>query len=298
MKVNEISCKSALHRLNNTKLPYKWDLNIYRGCGNGCKYCYALYSHKYMESEDFFDSLYVKTNIVEQLEKDLKKKSWKNEIINIGGVTDSYQKSEETYQFMPEILKLLIKYRNPAIISTKSDLVLRDFDLIDQLSKLTYINIAATITTTDPTVSMKLEPGAVSPERRFNMLKKFSRTNASVGVHLMPVIPLLTDSYESLNNIFSKAKDSGVDYVLPGTLYLRGKTKPYFFEFIQKEFSVYYNKLQELYKEGSLSKDYKKKLYETINILKTKYKLSSNFSKPIKDNIKKPEDRYYNNLLF
>lgn len=298
MQVNEISCKSALHRLNNTKLPYKWDLNIYRGCGNGCKYCYALYSHKYMESEDFFDSLYVKTNIVEQLEKDLKKKSWKNEIINIGGVTDSYQKSEETYQFMPEILKLLIKYRNPAIISTKSDLVLRDFDLIDQLSKLTYINIAATITTTDPTVSMKLEPGAVSPERRFNMLKKFSRTNASVGVHLMPVIPLLTDSYESLNNIFSKAKDSGVDYVLPGTLYLRGKTKPYFFEFIQKEFSVYYNKLQELYKEGSLSKDYKKKLYETINILKTKYKLSSNFSKPIKDKIKKPEDRYYNNLLF
>ncbi|MFZ2537550.1 MAG: radical SAM protein, partial [Oscillospiraceae bacterium] len=135
----EITCESALNKLKR-QIPYGWDLNIYRGCAHGCKYCYAMYSHKYLDSGGFFDDIYVKTNIVEQLEKELSAPSWKREIINIGGVTDSYQSAEATYKIMPEILKLLIKYKTPAIISTKSTLVLRDYDLIDELSQITYIN--------------------------------------------------------------------------------------------------------------------------------------------------------------
>ncbi|WP_330656079.1 SPL family radical SAM protein [Alkaliphilus flagellatus] len=123
-KYNEIICEVACTKLKR-HMPYSWDLNIYRGCEHGCKYCYAMYSHQYLGSKDYFGNIFIKTNIVQKLEEQLSSSSWKREIINIGGVTDSYQPIEEEYKIMPKILKLLIKYKTPAIISTKSDLILR-----------------------------------------------------------------------------------------------------------------------------------------------------------------------------
>ena len=90
---------------------------------------------------------------------------------------------------MPDILKVFIKYKTPIIISSKSDLILRYYDLIDALSQITYVNIAATITTVDEGIRKKLEPGGVSSVRRFEMLREFRKTNASIGVHMMPIVP-------------------------------------------------------------------------------------------------------------
>ncbi|UNC93181.1 SPL family radical SAM protein [Candidatus Contubernalis alkaliaceticus] len=281
----DISCEVALNRLKR-QMPYCWDLNIYRGCEHGCKYCYAIYSHDYLDSENYFGDIYVKINIIEQLEKQLRNPNWKREIVNIGGVTDSYQPAEKHYKLMPEILKLLIKFKTPAIISTKSDLILRDFDLIDELSKLTYINVAATITTVDEELRKLIEPGGVESTRRFKMLKTFKKTNASIGLHVMPIIPYLTDSYENIDSLFHIAKDSDVDYVLPGTLYLRGKTRTVFFDFIRKEFPNFYYDLVALYKTGGANKEYKNILYKTVNEVRDKYSLSSSYSKPMKEKLK------------
>ncbi len=109
------------------------------------------------------------------MEKELRAPGWKSDIINIGGVTDSYQAAEQHYRLIPQVLKLLIKYKNPAIISSKSNLILRDYDLIDQLSRLTYINVAQTITTWDERVREKIEPGAASSAMRFEVLKEFKK---------------------------------------------------------------------------------------------------------------------------
>ncbi len=285
MEYTEISCEFAMNQLKR-RIPYSWDLNIYRGCEHGCKYCYAIYSHDYLGSENYFSNIFVKTNIVEQLEKQLSNPKWKREVINIGGVTDSYQVAEEHYRLMPDILKLLIKYRTPAIISTKSDLILRDYDLIDELSKITYINVAATITTMDENVRKLIEPGGVESLKRFSMLKTFRKTNASVGLHVMPIIPYLTDSYENFDSLFRMAKDSNVHYVLPGTLYLRGKTRTVFFDFIKKELPHLYNDLAVLYKTGGADKEYKNSLYKSVNELREKYNLSSSYSKPMKEKLK------------
>ncbi len=284
IKYKEISCETAMNKLKR-KIPYGWDLNIYRGCEHGCKYCYAMYSHDYLGSGDYFGDIYVKTNIVEQLEKQLRDPKWSREVINIGGVTDSYQPAEERYGLMPHILRLLIKYRTPAIISTKSDLILRDYDLIDELSRITYINVAATITTMDERVRRLIEPGGVESDRRFKTLKTFRNTNASIGLHVMPIIPYLTDSPENFDLLFSRAKDSGVHYVLPGTLYLRGKTRWVFFDFIRKEMPQLYDHLAELYKTGGADKEYKDSLYKTVNRLRDKYNLSGSYSKPMKEKL-------------
>ncbi|HED23781.1 MAG TPA: radical SAM protein [Firmicutes bacterium] len=201
--IKEIKTGSALHKLKR-KIPYGWDLNIYRGCGHGCCYCYALYSHRYLgasDSESFYSEIHVKTNIVDLLEKEIRSKSWQREVINIGGVTDSYQPAEVKYRLMPEILKLLIKYKTPAIISTKSDLILRDYDLIDQLSRLTYINVAATITTADENMRRLIEPHSAPTAARLAMLGEFRKTRASIGFHIRLIIYHNIESI-SFGNVF------------------------------------------------------------------------------------------------
>jgi len=278
----EITCQTALNPLKR-KIPYGWDLNIYRGCEHKCQYCYAMYSHEYLNDNNFSENIYIKTNIVEKLEIELSSKSWKREVINIGGVTDSYQPCEAKYKIMPEILKLLIKYKTPAIISTKSDLVLRDYDLIDELSRITYINIASTITTTDEKMRQLIEPGAVESLKRFEMLKTFRQTNASVGLHVMPIIPYLTDGFANMNALCHYAHDAKVHYMLPGTLYLRGKTRDYFLEFIKNQFPDLYKDFLDLYKKGGAPVEYKDNLYKMVNELREKYQLSKSYSAPMKE---------------
>lgn len=281
----QIPCDSALNELKR-KVPYGWDLNIYHGCSHACRYCYAIYSKQYMNPDGLYGDIQVKTNIVELLEKELSAPTWKREVVNLGGVTDSYQQAEETCQLMPQVLKLLIKYKTPAIISTKSTLVLRDYDLINELSRITYINIAATITTMDEEVRKKIEPGSAPSAERFAMLKQFRKTNASVGLHVMPIIPYLTDSYVNMEALCANAKDSDVHYMLPGTLYLRGDTRKVFFDFIQNDFPELYPHLQTMYKTGGADKEYKNQLYLMVNELRDRYDISSNYTRPMKEKMK------------
>ncbi len=284
IKYKEINAQSALIKLKR-KIPYGWDLNIYRGCQHGCCYCYATYSHGYLNSGEFSREIFIKTNIAEELERELNSPSWKGEVINIGGVTDSYQPAEEKLRLMPQILKLLIKYKNPAIISTKSSLVLRDYDLIDQLSRITYINIATTITTIDESIRRKIEPGASSTAMRFAVLREFRKTNASIGLHLMPIIPYITDSEQNFDSMFSRAKECGVDYLLPGTLYLRGNIRTTFFEFLGSEYPEKYDLYSALYKTGGANKEYKNELYLKVNRLRKKYGLSNSYMKPMREKL-------------
>lgn len=284
--IKEIGCKSALHKLKSEMLPYDCDLNIFRGCVHGCKYCYALYSHTYLEDKEYFKNIYVKKDIVKVLELELRSKKSKNILVNIGGVTDSYQALEKTYKIMPEVLKLFIKHKIPINISTKSDLILRDYDLIDELSRLTYVNIASTITVADEVMRVKIEPNAVNSKRRFEVLKEFRKTNASVGVHVMPIVPFLTDNYENLNEIFYHTKSINAHYLLPGTLNLRGRTKEYFLDFIRKDFPNLSQKYLKLYQNGRLDEEYRDNLYKTLNTLFLKHDVSKNYYKFIERKLK------------
>lgn len=246
-----------------------------------------MYSHEFLKENDF-SKVFVKTNIAEQLDKELSNPGWNREIINIGGVTDSYQSAEAELKIMPEVLKVLIKHKTPAIISTKSDLILRDFDLIAELSALTYVNVASTITTMNEDDRKKIEPHASPGINRFKMLKEFRKTNASVGLHTMPIIPYITDTYLNIENLCSEARLSNVHYMLPGVLYLRGATRKVFFEFIQDQYSDKYENIKELYKTGGADKSYKEKLYNNIvNPLRKMYGISNSYMKPMKEKIHK-----------
>ena len=196
-------------------------------------------------------------------------------MINLGGVTDNYQAAEAHYKLMPEIRKLLIKYKTPATISTKSDLILRDIELIDQLSHLVPVNIALTITTTDQKIQKLIEPNASSPQRRFAALKAFSQTGTTRGVHLMPIIPYLTDSQANIESIYANAKDAKVHYLLPGMMHLRSQTRTMFFSFIKQELPHLYEKYAKLYQTSSANTKYKDSFYQMLNIIRMRYQIPS-----------------------
>ncbi|MCQ1536695.1 radical SAM protein [Methanosarcina sp. KYL-1] len=318
----EIEAKSALHRLSplEKRLPYSWDLNVYRGCGHGCRYCYAVYSHGYIcqregqrraEKRDFpgpqkqisdffpqsspeispqvsssqkcgpvpvsgsfFRDIYVKKNIAGLLERELSSPAWKKELINLGGVTDSYQSAERKCRLMPEVLEVLLRHKNPVTISTKSDLVLRDFDLIAELAERTRVNVAVTVTTLDEQVRKKLEPGAPDSERRFSVLEAFSETKATVGLHMMPVLPGITDSPENLEGILARAGEIGVDYALSGLLFLKGETRTEFMSIIGEEFPGLLASYKKMYMGGRDDEQYRASLYSEICRLKAKHGLA------------------------
>lgn len=280
----EIECKSAMNHIKTSRLPYSWDLNIYRGCEHHCQYCFAMYTHSYMSNQDFFNYLYIKKNIVLQLEKKLASKSWKREIINLGGVTDNYQLVEEKYQIMPQILKLMIKYKNPIIISTKSTLILRDLELIKELSRVATVNIAFTITTLDEKIAKMIEPGASLPLEKLQALKRIKlETDAIVGIHCMPMIPYLTATKSNLESLFYAASTVKVDYCIPALLGLRGVTRKNFLTFFKKNYPALYPKLYHLYQNPKDKKEYTRLFYKLLYSFKEKYQISLDYNSLLKE---------------
>lgn len=278
MGLVKMDVQQALHKLNKRGLPYQYDLNIYRGCTHGCKYCYAFQSQSYLRDRGQEEDVFVKANIVEVLERELASPTWKKEIINIGGVCDSYQPCEASYQLMPAILRLMIKYKNPIIISTKSNLILRDLELIDELASHTYVNIPVCITSVNPEISQKVEPGASSPEERFRTLKELGHTRAYTGLHVMPILPLLADDRETLETLARWAHEADVSYMLTGILYLTGGIRKRYLSFIEKEFPEYYDVYVALYPKGSANQEYKGRIHTLFDEMKRKYQVNTSYA--------------------
>jgi DNA repair photolyase len=266
-----LQAKSALHKIKSNYLPYRYDLNIYRGCEHNCVYCFAQYSHKYLDSEEFFDDIYYKKDIVNILDKEMSSRNWKGKMINIGGVTDTYQPIEKDKKLMRDVLKLMIKYENPINICTKSDLILRDMDLLKELSQKTVVNIASSITCKDEKIRIKLEPNSPSTKKRFKVLETIKKeTEATTGILMMPIFPYITDSVENIEYIFKKAKSIDVDFILSGVLNLKGNTKEKVLKFMDEEFPLLKRKYESLYKGAFVNKVYKDAFYIKIKNIRNR----------------------------
>ncbi len=279
MKYREICANKALHPLQRKGLPYRFDLNIYRGCSHGCQYCYGPGKKHPAGAGGFSREGFVKTNIAEVLEKELRAPGWKGDIINIGGVCDSYQEGEKKYGLMRGILEVMIEYKNPVIISTKSDLILRDLDLIHELGKRTYVNIALCITTGASELSKRVEPGAAAPIDRFHALKETGKTAAHTGFHFMPIIPFLADDKENLEKMVKWAAEARVDYMLTGMLYLTGGIRRRFLTFIEENFPDLGEKFISLYPRGGADKGYKAEVHGFLAEMRKKYGVSNNYAR-------------------
>jgi len=275
--IQEIQAKSALSK-HEHEFPTIWDVNPYRGCTMGCRYCFAQYSHEYLGLTDFFKDIVVKTNIAGQLHTELRKKSWKGEQIKLGGISDIYQHAERKYELLPQVIDVLKKTRTPVFIQTKSTLILRDFELIKELSNYTTVDISTSICTFDENIRKIIEPGAPSAMERMEMLRKFSDICRQSVVSFMPVIPLISDTDENLETAFRQTKEFKLDSIIAYPLHLRGKLKTPFLKLIQTHFPEFYPHFEALYKTANLKEDYADNLFRKISSLREKYQLYGSYS--------------------
>lgn len=205
MKIREIQCKSAIGKCGFPGGGLA--INPYVGCGHNCVYCYARFIKRFTgHTEEWGTFVDVRINIAEILRKQLKSPKYKGERIFIGTVTDSYQPIEKKYKLTRNILQVLLNYKNPVSILTKSDLVLRDVDLFE---KFKNIDVDFTVTTLDEKWKKLVEPNSPSIKQRLSAMKELTKEGITVLAMMGPYWPIFTDP----EALFKEFKKAGVRHV-------------------------------------------------------------------------------------
>ena len=286
---HEIQVKSIL---NKTKRRDPWflddyTLNPYSGCSFNCLYCYIRGSKYGIHMEE---KLSVKINALELLEKALTLRSKKGQhgIIVLSSATDPYLQIEKDHQLTQHMLELILKYRFPVHIITKSDMVIRDFDLLREIDKQAILPpdlqgrlshkvfITFSFSTLDDRIGKHFEPGATPPSRRLLALRRALGEGFHGGVSLMPLLPYISDTRDVLEKMFEVFKQEGVHYLFPASLTLFGDgpadSKTLVTEAIRKYDPTLVDKYEELFSRGfQIPYNYSKELERRTSLLSQKY---------------------------
>src|SRR5206468_4427230 len=188
--------KSIITRNTSPDVGFETSLNPYRGCEHGCIYCYARPTHEYLGFSaglDFESKIMVKTSGPELLRAELESTHWTPQVLVMSGVTDPYQPVEKKLRITRGCLEVLAEFRNPVAIITKNRLVLRDLDLLQELSRYHAVAVNISVTSLDPNLQRVLEPRTSSPKGRLVTISQLRAAGIPTGVMVAPVIPGLTD---------------------------------------------------------------------------------------------------------
>ncbi|MBL4906482.1 MAG: PA0069 family radical SAM protein [Sneathiella sp.] len=202
--------KTIITRNQSPDLPFDRSINPYRGCEHGCIYCFARPTHSYMNLSpglDFESKLFAKPNAAELLAKEISKKGYECKPIALGTNTDPYQPIEREYRYTRAILKVLAAAKHPFTITTKSDLVLRDLDILAPLASKRLVTVGISVTSLDNKLSRLMEPRASAPHKRMNAIQRLSEAGIPVVAQIAPIIPAINDM--ELENIMKTAKEKG-----------------------------------------------------------------------------------------
>jgi len=272
--------KSLLNRcLSNRAMPFTWTINPYRGCEFGCRYCYARYTHEFMEMRDgieFEQKIYVKQNAAALLRHELRRVKLE-EAIALGTATDPYQPAERRYEVTRAILEEFALHRGFELgIVTKSNLIVRDLDLLKEVAKANRLSVHITITTLHAELARILEPRAPRPDLRLDAVRALSRAGLRVGLSCSPVLPGITDSPQDLESLISAAADAGADYVFANPLFLKPCSAAVFLPFLEQNFPHLAENYRRRYQDRAfLPPAYAKRLSLLISHLRAKCKITS-----------------------
>ncbi|MEI6123512.1 MAG: radical SAM protein [Bacteroidota bacterium] len=204
----------------------RYSMNLYRGCEHQCIYCDSRSQCYHIEN---FSNLLIKENAIELLREQLRKIKEKD-TIGTGSMNDPYMPAEKEIGLTRRALQVINEFRFPLHIITKSDMVLRDYQLIKDISRVFAI-VSVTITTADDALSVLLEPGAPVSSQRFEAVRKLSEGGIRAGVLLMPVLPFITDTEQNITAIVNKAHEAKAAYILPAFgMTLRDRQRDFFFD--------------------------------------------------------------------
>ena len=271
--------KSLLNRCTSDRVPFPWTVNPYRGCEFGCRYCYARYTHEYMElePEEFERKIYVKENSGLLAARELVSPSLRGQHIAIGTATDPYQPAEEQFGATRAVLEEMAKRDGLSLsIITKSNRVVRDADVIRRISERSEISVNLSVTTLNQQLARRLEPRAPRPDLRLAAVTKLREAGISAGVFVMPVLPGITDRESDLDALARAARDAGAQWLAASVLFLMPSSLKVFLPFLDQEFPRLAKRYREWYTRNAYApEEYRKRISAQFYALRAKYGLGS-----------------------
>ncbi|MFQ5351423.1 MAG: radical SAM protein [Thermoanaerobaculia bacterium] len=236
----DMPAREILNRNRDSRLPWQWTINPYRGCEFACSYCYARYTHGYLGLDprrEFESRIFVKRGGREALERKLRRASLRGESIAIGTVTDPYQPAERHHGVTRSLLEALRGAAGLDLsISTKSPLILRDLPLLAELDRRHTVTVNITVTTADPELARRLEPQAPDPRARLRALARLAAEGIGTRLFCMPILPRITEGGAVLAPLLEAARDAGAFDVVGAPLFLRTATRLRFWPWLRSEF--------------------------------------------------------------
>jgi DNA repair photolyase len=277
VEYRELPTKHLLNRCASERVPFEWTINPYRGCEYGCQYCYARYTHEFLEypdARDFERRIFVKQWTPEALRAELRQVR-PGQWIALGTATDAYQPAERVYGRTRAVLELLAGRRGLNLgITTKSDLVARDARLLAEVARSNRLRVTMTVTTLDAGLARALEPLAPRPGLRLEALARLARAGVECGVTVSPVLPGITDARRSLETIAAAAVDAGARYFMGHAVFLRPSAAAVFLPFVDREFPDLARAYRRRFERAAYPREeYSESLRTTLVAIRAKYGL-------------------------
>jgi DNA repair photolyase len=280
--------KSILNRCDSRRVPFEWTINPYRGCEFGCHYCYARYTHEYMELDggEFEKKIYVKKDAAALLAWDVARKySYQSQAsggehpdhIAIGTATDPYQPAEKEYGVTRACLEELAKRAGLSIsVITKSNQIVRDIDVFKRIAERSSLSLNVTITTMRPRLARLLEPRAPRPDLRVAAVKQLSDAGLAVGVSASPLIPGITDRDGDLEAVATAVRAAGAQWFFSNALFLMPSSAKQFLPFVRQKFPRLAKQYEEWYaKNGYPPEEYRRKVAERVAKIRKEHGFST-----------------------
>jgi DNA repair photolyase len=259
-------------------MPYlKWSLNPYGGCVHRCRFCFAVQYRVVADQgtqQDFGTRLFIKTNFVEVLSKELNRPGMQGEHITVGTATDPYQPVEGRYKLTRGALQLLHEHANPMSLLTKSPMIVRDVDILASITSCASAEVFFSITTVDLSLWPIVEPGTANPFNRLRALRTLREAGVNAGVMMAPVLPGLTDSTASIEAVAQAAKEHGAAHFAAVPLRLAPHVKEFYLDFIASDYPDLLEKYRRAYPGVHAPLDYREKLGERIERIRARFGFS------------------------
>jgi DNA repair photolyase len=271
----QIGARSFLTRCTSDRVPFRWTINPYRGCEFGCKYCYARYAHEFMELRDPLDferRIFVKDFDARLFKEELARLE-RGETIALGTATDPYQPAERRYRITRAILEVFAETAGLSLgITTKSDLAIRDIDVLQEISRRHRLSLSMTVTTTDATLARSLEPLAPRPDLRLQAVKKLVSSGICARVFCAPILPLLNDGEAALDALAQAAAGVGARGFGGNVLFLKPCSRAVFLPFLEKEFPLLVRRYRERFERSAfLRGDYPERIRGRVAKIRRRY---------------------------
>jgi DNA repair photolyase len=261
-------------------LPFTHAINPYRGCEFACRYCYARYTHEFLEMqpEEFERKIYFKENAAWLLEQELRRLKPDTEIA-LGTATDPYQPLERKLGITRSLLEVFARHSGFRLgIVTKSTLVTRDIDLLKEIGKRNKLTIHLTVTTMNAKLARVLEPRAPRPDLRMQTLRQLREARLRAGVLCSPLMPGITDNPSSIRDVAHEAAKAGACFLGAGALFLKPCSLPTFLSFVREHFPAQLAAYEQRYSTSAfVSPAYRKRLTELVERIRGEFKLGNRY---------------------